>query len=120
MGTDTDPWAYDNERPAFVVDVPAFWSGRFPVTNGQFLSFIEDGGYDSPRWWMPAGWAWKLSAGLEAPQFWQRGSAGGSGGWSRLRVGFEEPLPPDEPGQHVCWYEADAYARSAGKRLPTK
>ena len=121
MGTDTDPWSYDNERPSFVLDLPAFWIDRFPVTNGAFLSFIADGGYDSPRWWTPEGWEWKRSAGLEAPQFWQRGSgAGRSRRWSRLRFGFEEPLPLGEPVQHVCWYEADAYARWAGKRLPTE
>src|SRR5207249_7143778 len=63
-----------------------------------------------------AGWDWRREAGLEHPQFWRRGG----GAWARLRFGFVEPLPADEPVQHVCWYEADAYARWRGRRLPTE
>jgi iron(II)-dependent oxidoreductase len=117
MGTDLDPWAYDNERPASVVDVPAFWIDTTPVTNDDYLAFIDDGGYDRADLWTPTGWAWRREAGLRAPQFWERG-AGGS--WTRTRFGATEDLPGAEPVQHVCWYEADAFARWAGKRLPTE
>jgi len=115
MGTD-DPWAYDNERPRHQVDLPGFWIDAAPVTNAEYQRFIDEGGYDDPRWWGPAGWAWRQEAGLVAPQFWWRET----GTWLRRRFGFVEPVPPGEPVQHVCWHEADAYARWAGKRLPTE
>jgi iron(II)-dependent oxidoreductase len=117
MGTDEEAWAYDNERPAHVVDVAPFWIDSFPVTNGQYQEFIDDGGYASARWWTDQGWEWRQEAGLEHPEFWRRE---GPRSWSRLRLGWFEELPPAEPVQHVCWYEADAYARWAGKRLPTE
>ncbi|MBO0829840.1 MAG: ergothioneine biosynthesis protein EgtB, partial [Streptosporangiales bacterium] len=116
MGTSTDPWAYDNERPAHTVDVPSFWIDTTPVTNAAYRAFVEDGGYDQPRWWSPDGWRWRCESGKRGPAFWRREQ----GQWVRRRFGHVEPLPPDEPVQHVCWYEADAYARWAGKRLPTE
>ena len=116
MGTSDEPWAYDNERPAHVVELPAFWIDAAPVTNGQYAAFVAAGGYDNASWWAPAGWAWRQEAGLEHPQFWQRDGSG----WHHTRFGWREALPAAEPVQHVCWYEADAYARWAGKRLPTE
>ena len=117
MGTDLEPWAYDNERPAHVVDLPAFGIDAGPVTNRSYAEFIADGGYDEPRWWTEAGWDWRCKEHLECPGFWL---PEGGGTWSRVRFGWREDVPPDEPVQHVCWYEADAYARWAGKRLPTE
>src|SRR5437763_798513 len=117
MGTSTDPWAYDNERPAHTVDLPAFWIDTVPVSNAAYRAFIQDGGYRRSDLWTNDGWAWRQEAGLTAPQFW---SPDEGGGWVRERFGVTEPVPPDEPVQHVCWYEADAYARWAGKRLPTE
>ncbi len=117
MGTSTEPWAYDNERPEHVVELDPFWIDTAPVTNREYLEFIEDGGYREPCWWSEAGWAWRLEETLEHPQFWHRE---GSSSWSRVRFGRQEPLPPHEPVQHVCWYEAQAYARFRGKRLPTE
>ncbi|MBO3748209.1 ergothioneine biosynthesis protein EgtB [Streptosporangiaceae bacterium NEAU-GS5] len=106
MGTD-DPWAYDNERPVHRVDLPAYWIDRFPVTNGQFAEFIAEGGYEDRR---------LAQMGVRAPLFWRNDGTG----WWRSRFGRLEPVPMDEPVQHVSWYEADAYARWAGKRLPTE
>jgi iron(II)-dependent oxidoreductase len=120
MGTNTDPWALDNERPAHEVDVPAFYLDTTPVTNEAYQAFIADGGYDDPRWWTEAGWAHRCHAGLEAPLFWTRDGAVSGGGWLRRRFGVVEPVPPQEPVVHVSWYEADAYARWAGRRLPTE
>jgi iron(II)-dependent oxidoreductase len=122
MGTSDDPWALDNERPAQHVDLPAFLLDSTPVSNAAYLEFIEDGGYADPRWWTPQGWEHRQQAQLEAPLFWQRdGSRSASGnGWLRRRFGRTEPLPADQPVVHVCWYEADAYARWAGRRLPTE
>jgi gamma-glutamyl hercynylcysteine S-oxide synthase len=117
MGTSTEPWAYDNERPAHEVDVPAFWIDTAPVTNANYLTFVDAGGYDDPHWWSADGWKWRQEAELEHPQFWRRDAAGR---WERSRFGWIEPLPGAEPVQHVCWYEADAYAHWAGKRLPTE
>jgi iron(II)-dependent oxidoreductase len=117
MGTDDEAWAYDNERPAFVVDLPPFRLDTRPTTNAAYAEFVEAGGYHQRQWWSDAGWAWRTEAGVEHPQFWQRE---GAGSWSRVRFGWHEDLPRDEPVQHVCWYEADAYARWRGKRLPTE
>ena len=116
MGTDSEPWALDNERPAHRVEVADFHLDTTPVTNGAYLRFIEDGGYDEPRWWHPAGWAHIRQHGIRAPQFWHSDS----GQWLRRRFGATEVVPPDEPVVHVSWYEADAYARWAGRRLPTE
>ncbi|MQY10410.1 Hercynine oxygenase [Streptomyces sp. RB5] len=116
MGTSTDPWALDNERPAHTVEVPAFHLDTTPVTNAAYQEFIAAGGYDEPRWWHPDGWAHVRRTGIHAPLFRRRdGDA-----WLRRRFGRTEPVPPDEPVVHVCWYEADAYARWAGRRLPTE
>ncbi|MCX9190772.1 ergothioneine biosynthesis protein EgtB [Carbonactinospora thermoautotrophica] len=116
MGTSVEPWALDNERPAHQVHVPAFWIDTTPVTNAAYQAFIEAGGYRDERWWSPEGWAYRCAARLSAPLFWFREG----GQWLRRRFGRVEPVPPEEPVQHVCWYEADAYARWAGRRLPTE
>jgi iron(II)-dependent oxidoreductase len=117
MGTDTEPFAYDNERPVHVVEVGPFRIDTFPVTNRQYLAFIEAGGYAEPRFWSEEGWAHRCGEELVAPRFW---APAGGGSWTVLRYGTGIDLPLDEPVQHVCWYEADAYARFAGKRLPTE
>jgi len=117
MGTDVDPWAYDNERPAHPVTLEPFWIDAAAVTNAAYVEFIGAGGYDDRRWWGDAGWKWVQEAGLEAPEFWRR-QVGGD--WTVTRWGVPQPLDPDEPVQHVCWYEAAAYAAWAGRRLPTE
>ncbi|HEY0804441.1 MAG TPA: ergothioneine biosynthesis protein EgtB [Pseudonocardiaceae bacterium] len=116
MGTSTEPWALDNERPAHQVHVDGFAIDTVPVTNGAYQRFIAAGGYDDPRWWHETGWAHRIEAKLVAPRFWQRDSDG----WLRTRFGVVEPVPADEPVMHVSWYEADAYARWAGRGLPTE
>jgi iron(II)-dependent oxidoreductase len=115
MGTSSEPWALDNEGPAHTVDLAPFFLDTVPVTNAAYLDFIADGGYDEPRWWSRAGWEHRQRAGLAAPLFWRW-----DGQWVRARFGVTEPVPPAEPVLHVCWYEADAYARWAGRRLPTE
>jgi iron(II)-dependent oxidoreductase len=117
IGTSDDPWAYDNERPAHVVDLASFAIDRRPVCNREYLAFMADGGYDDPRLWTAAGWTWRQEQQANAPLFWHLEDPGY---WSLLRFGGRQPVPPDEPVQHVCWYEANAYARWAGKRLPTE
>jgi iron(II)-dependent oxidoreductase len=124
LGVDAEdePFSLDNERPAHVVDVPAFRIGRVPVTNAEYAAFVADGGYDAPRWWSARGWAHRQEAGLQRPQYWS------PDGTVRTRFGVLEELPPDEPVQHVTFFEAEAYAAWAGvssaawagARLPTE
>ncbi|MEU1437153.1 ergothioneine biosynthesis protein EgtB [Streptomyces sp. NPDC005786] len=116
MGTSTEPWALDNERPAHRREVPGFFIDTAPVTCGAYLAFIQDGGYTERRWWTGEGWAMVREHELTAPLFWHRDA----GQWLRRRFGVTEPVPADEPVLHVSWYEADAYARWAGRRLPTE
>jgi iron(II)-dependent oxidoreductase len=115
LGVDaaSEPYSLDNERPAHTVEVGPFWIGRVPVTSRQWREFIADGGYHQRDLWSGRGWAHRAEAGLERPKFW---AADGT----RRRFGVEEDVPPDEPVQHVCYFEAEAYARWAGARLPTE
>ena len=115
LGVDavTEPYSLDNERPAHVVDVPAFRIGRVPVTNAEFGEFVDDGGYHRRQWWSDAGWAHRTRADLTAPLFW-------NGDGTRTRFGYVEEIPGGEPVQHVTYYEAEAYAAWAGARLPSE
>lgn len=112
MGTSTEAWALDNERPAHRVDVPSYYIDRAPVTNGEYEAFIAGGGYDDPRWWSDEGWRHRTGA----PLHWVRDGAG----WAYTRFGRTSPIVPDEPVVHVSFHEASAYAKWAGKRLPTE
>jgi gamma-glutamyl hercynylcysteine S-oxide synthase len=115
LGVDaaTEPFSLDNERPAHTVDVPSFWIGRVPVSNRQWLDFAADGGYRRQDLWSERGWSHRVEAELERPGFWTEHG-------TRLRFGIEEDVPPDEPVQHVCYYEAEAFAAWSGARLPTE
>jgi iron(II)-dependent oxidoreductase len=116
MGTDDRTWAYDNERPRHRVALPAFEIDRVPVTNGAYLAFIDDGGYERRELWSDAGWQWRRDADAHAPRYWERRDAQ----WTVRTMDRVCLVPPDHPVCHVSWYEAEAYARWAGKRLPTE
>lgn len=116
MGTSDDPWALDNERPAHQVDLPAYAIDTVPVSNAAYRAFVEAGGYDDERLWSEAGWRWRCESGKRAPAFWFREA----GQWLRRRFGHVEELPDAEPVQHVCFHEAEAWCRWAGRRLPTE
>ncbi len=116
IGTDDASDSYDNERPAHVVELDPFDIDRTPVTNGAFLDFIADGGYRRPELWGDEGFRWITEQGIEAPKYWNRR---GNEWWTRV-MDRERPVDPDRPVAHVCWWEADAFARWAGKRLPTE
>lgn len=108
--------AYDNERPAHTVEVAPFEIDVAPVTNAEYMAFIEDGGYDTRDHWSDAGWAWRTEEGLEAPMYWFRADDA----WHTRVMDRTGPVPGDHPVCHVTYHEAEAYAAWAGKRLPTE
>ena len=115
MGSDAE-WAYDNERPAHEARVQPFFLDVTAVTNGAYREFMADGGYTRRELWCEAGWAHAQAEALAHPLFWSRAGSG----WTRRRFGTLEPVPDREPVQHVCFYEAAAYARWKQRRLPTE
>jgi iron(II)-dependent oxidoreductase len=116
IGAAAAGFAYDNERPRHTVHVGAFRIGRTPVTNATWLTFAEGGGYERREWWTDEGWAWKEDYDITHPQGW----ASGPDGWRQWRIDGWAPLHPEEPVVHVSWFEADAFARAHGARLPTE
>lgn len=106
-------FAYDNERPVHTAAVDAFHIDRTPVTVGAYRAFIDDGGYRDARHWSPEGWAWRKAEGVERPMFWH--ADGSVRRFDRLEFPRE-----DQPVMNVSWFEADAYARWRGARLPTE
>lgn len=113
MGEDGTGFAYDNERPRHTVDLPAYAIDRSPVTNGEYAGFVADGGYSRRDLWSAEGWKWRTFEHVERPLYW---SADGS----ERRFERIAPIDPDQPVMHVSWFEADAFARWAGARLPTE
>jgi iron(II)-dependent oxidoreductase len=116
IGTDDRRAAYDNERPRHRARIGAFAIDAAPVTNGAYVTFIEDGGYVRPELWSAAGRRWLARSRAEAPMYWFREGAA----WLSRAFDRAEPLDPLQPVSHVSWWEADAFARWAGKRLPTE
>ena len=116
IGTDDRTAAYDNERPRHAVEVAPFRIGAWAVTSGEYAEFIADGGYEARSLWSDAGWKHREEANLVAPQFWEMRD----GVWWTRSMDAEMPVDPHRPVCHVCWYEAEAYCRWAGVRLPTE
>ncbi len=117
MGTDDRTRAYDNERPAHVLELPTYRIDVAPVTNGEFLRFMGDGGYRRRELWTDDGWLWLAESRVSHPAQWVRLA---DGAWGERAFGRLAPLVLDRPVVHVSWFEAAAYARWAGKRLPTE
>jgi iron(II)-dependent oxidoreductase len=107
---------YDNEHPRHEVEVAGFRIDRFPVCNRDFMAFMADGGYARQELWSRDGWDWILTFGTSAPEYWFEQD----GSWFTRRCGQTVLVDPNQPVTHVCYFEADAYARWAGKRLPTE
>ena len=105
MGATARGFAFDNERPRHEVDVPAYAIARRPVTNASWAHFCEGGGYERREWWSDEGWAWKEEYDITHPE-----------GWTADGPRDDN----DRPVLHVSWFEADAFARSQGARLPTE
>lgn len=117
MGSNHRGATLDNERPQHVVQVDDYLIDRCPVTNREFLRFVAAGGYASPQWWSTEGWQWREQQQIQHPLYWRRQA---TGGWGEIGTEAISPLALDQPVMCVSWYEADAYARFIGKRLPTE
>jgi ergothioneine biosynthesis protein EgtB len=109
-------FAFDNETPAHQVFVAPFELGSRPVTHGEFAQFIADGGYRRPELWLSLGWDMVVARGWEAPLYWER--AGST--WRTFTLHGMVDIDAHTPVCHVSLFEADAYARWAGARLPTE
>ncbi len=120
MGTGGPGFAYDNEREAHAVDLPAFLIDPAPVTQGEYLGFVEEGGYRRRELWSETGWRWREETGAACPGNWLAAAGGNGGGWRLRTMNRIRPLPAREPVTHVTYWEAEAFARWAGKRLPTE
>ncbi len=115
--TGNEPFVFDNEKWAHPVEVQPFRIDRFAVTQGQFLEFVEAGGYRNPDYWSKEGWDWRRQAGAEHPVYWKKEA---NGRWLRRHFDRWLPLENSHPVIHVNWYEASAYCRWAGRRLPSE
>ena len=116
IGHEGDDFAFDNEGPAHRVFVDAFQLADRLVTNGEYQQFIDDRGYHRPELWLSNGWAKVREGNWEAPLYWERTADG----WTEFSLAGVHPVNPAEPVCHVSHYEADAFARWAGARLPTE
>jgi ergothioneine biosynthesis protein EgtB len=112
-------FGFDNEFPRHRVYLTPFAVADRPVTCGEWLSFIEDGGYTRPEFWLSDGWASVCAQGWQAPLYWSRHPEE-SGAWRIFTLAGSRAVNPDEPVCHVSYYEADAFAHWAGMRLPTE
>ncbi|MFC0082627.1 ergothioneine biosynthesis protein EgtB [Aciditerrimonas ferrireducens] len=116
IGAEGPGFCFDNETPRHPVYLQPFELADRLVTCGEWLAFIDDGGYRRPELWLSEGWATCQAEGWQAPLYWRAEPEG----WSIFTLGGRRPLDPAEPVCHVSYYEADAYARWAGARLPTE
>ncbi len=109
-------FVFDNEKWAHDVEIAPFRIANAPVTNAAFLEFLKDGGYRARRFWGKHGWEWRRRERASHPLFWRETG----GGWVQQHFDGQIPLSPDSPVVHLNWYEARAYCKWAGRRLPTE
>ena len=116
IGHAGEGFSFDNETPRHRHFLEAFQLANRLVTNGEFLAFMEDGGYETPELWLSAGWATREERGWMEPFYWEKRD----GQWMNYTLAGLREVDPEEPVCHVSYFEADAYARWAGARLPTE
>ncbi len=117
LGSPRDyPFTLDNEHWEHPVELAPFRIARAPVTQAELAAFVDDGGYERRELWSDEGWRWRTEAGAEHPVYWRRAGDG----WERRVFDRWIPLEPHRPAIHVSWYEAEAWCRWAGRRLPTE
>jgi ergothioneine biosynthesis protein EgtB len=116
IGHDGDGFAYDNEGPRHRALVPAFSLATRPITNGEYIAFIEDNGYNRPEFWLSLGWMTVNEQRWNAPLYWTKRD----GAWWNFTLSGLRPVDQSEPVTHVSYFEADAYANWTGARLPTE
>ena len=116
IGHSGGSFAFDCERPRHKLWLARHAIADRLVTNAEWLQFMESGGYSDPLLWLSDGWSWRREHGVEAPLYWRPGEQG----WRRFGLDGERPVNPSAPVCHVSYYEADAFARWAGARLPTE
>lgn len=113
-------FAFDNEMPRHPVFLQAAQIAERPVSNGEFMEFVRSGGYAEPRWWLAEGWDWCQAQQLAHPWYWREPARSSPAGWQEFSLYGAIPLDAARPVAHLSYYEADAYARWAGARLPTE
>jgi ergothioneine biosynthesis protein EgtB len=109
-------FGFDCERPRHKIVISPHALANRPVTNAEWLGFMEAGGYADPRLWLADGWTWVQAEKVDGPLYWRPGD----GGWQRFGLDGLRPVQLAEPVCHISYYEADAFARWAGARLPTE
>lgn len=116
LGYSGDKWCYDIELPEHTVYLDDYNIDILPVTNGEYMEFIEDGGYSDYKFWLSDGWEAAKKNAWQAPMYWKKED----GQWYTADFGGKRKVNPNEPVVHISFYEADAFCKWANKRLPTE
>ena len=114
--TQQDSFVFDNEKWAHEVKIKPFRIAKAAVSNADYLKFVEAGGYSKKQYWNDKGWLWRQTSNLKHPIYWRQGEQG----WEIKQFDQWKPMPMNAAIIHVCWFEAQAYCRWAGRRLPTE